>query len=102
MKQPLNEQFIRMQKLAGIITENQINKEKSVTNEAKEFSFTFSYNTDEDDVAYIQKVLKKAGVNATAEAGLDSEEMEVKAGNAIELRKAKKAIEDDGFQINNE
>jgi len=24
MKQPLNEQFIRMQKLAGIITENQI------------------------------------------------------------------------------
>ena len=102
MKKPLNEQFIRMQKLAGIITENQINKEKSVTNEAKEFSFTFSYNTDEDDVAYIQKVLKKAGVNATAEAGLDSEEMEVKAGNAIELRKAKKAIEDDGFQINNE
>ena len=26
MKQPLNEQFIRMQKLAGIITENQINE----------------------------------------------------------------------------
>jgi hypothetical protein len=27
MKQPLNEQFIRMQKLAGVITENQINKD---------------------------------------------------------------------------
>ena len=27
MKQPLNEQFIRMQKLAGVITENQINEE---------------------------------------------------------------------------
>ena len=73
---------------------------ESVTNEAKEFSFAFNYNTDEDDVAYIQNVLKKAGVNATAEAGLDSEEMEVKAANAIELRKAKKAIEADGFQIN--
>ena len=73
---------------------------ESVTNEAKEFSFNFNYNTDEDDVAYIQNVLKKAGVNATAEAGLDSEEMEVKAANAIELRKAKKAIEADGFQIN--
>ena len=73
---------------------------ESVTNEAKEFSFIFNYNTDEDDVAYIQNILKKAGVNATAEAGLDSEEMEVKAANAIELRKAKKAIEADGFEIN--
>ena len=26
MKQPLNESFIRMQKIAGIITENQINE----------------------------------------------------------------------------
>jgi len=73
---------------------------ESVTNEAKEFSFTFNYNTDEDDVEYIQNILKKAGVNATAEAGLDMEEMEVKAVSAIELRKAKKAIEADGFQIN--
>ena len=76
-----------------------INESEEV-NEAKEFSFTFDYNTDEDDIAYIQKVLKKAGVNATAEAGLDSEEMVVKAANAIELRKAKKAIEADGFEIN--
>lgn len=76
-----------------------INESEEV-NEAKEFSFTFDYNTDEDDIAYIQNVLKKAGVNATAEAGLDSEEMVVKAANAIELRKAKKAIEADGFEIN--
>jgi ribosomal protein L22 len=76
-----------------------INESEEV-NEAKEFSFTFDYNTDEDDVEYIQNVLKKAGVNATAEAGLDSEEMVVKAANAIELRKAKKAIEADGFEIN--
>lgn len=68
--------------------------------EAKEFSFTFDYNTDEDDIAYIQNVLKKAGVNATAGVELDSEEMVVKAANAIELRKAKKAIVADGFQIN--
>jgi hypothetical protein len=76
-----------------------INESEEV-NEAKEFSFTFDYNTDEDDIAYIQNVLKKAGVNAIAEAGLDSEEMVVKAANAIELRKAKKAIEADGFEIN--
>ena len=29
MKQPLNEQFTRMQKLAGVITENKINKESN-------------------------------------------------------------------------
>jgi len=73
---------------------------ESFLNEGKEFSFTFDYNTDEDDIEYIQSILKKAGVNATAEADLDSELMLVKAANAIELRKAQKAIEADGFQIN--
>ena len=28
MKKPLNESFIRMQKIAGIVTENQINEEE--------------------------------------------------------------------------
>jgi hypothetical protein len=69
-------------------------------NEAKEFSFTFDYNTDEDDIKYIQNILNKAGVNATAEADIDSELMLVKAANAMELRKAKKEIEADGFEIN--
>ena len=73
---------------------------ESFLNEGKEFSFTFDYNTDEDDIKYIQNILNKAGVNATAEAGLDSEEMVVKAANAMELRKAKKEIEADGFEIN--
>lgn len=83
--------------------EDLVTKDQEITeevNEAKEFSFTFDYNTDEDDIAYIQNVLKKAGVNATAGVELDSEEMVVKAANAIELSKAKKAIEADGFQIN--
>ena len=100
MKQQLNEQFIRMQKLAGIITENQINKEKLVTNEAKTFEFTIDYNTDDDDIEYIENLLKKAKVNASAEKGIVDDEMIIKAKDAIELRKAKKAIEDDGFQIN--
>lgn len=69
-------------------------------NEASQFLFSFDYNTDEGDVAYIQRLLKKAGVDAVAQPGLDSEEMEVKAKNAVELRKAKKAIEADGFEIN--
>lgn len=73
---------------------------ESAIDEAKEYSFTFNYNTDDDDVEYIQDVLMNAGVDAIAEPGLDSEEMIVKALNAIELRKAKKAIKADGFDIN--
>jgi hypothetical protein len=69
-------------------------------NEAKEYTFSIQYNTDEDDVEYIQNVLMDAGVDAIAEPAIhDSGQMVVKALNAIELRKAKKAIEADGFEI---
>jgi len=68
--------------------------------EAKRFEFSFDYNTDEDDVRYIQKLLDKAGSKAVARAGLDMEEMEVIATDSRELVKAKKAIQADGFQIN--
>jgi len=68
--------------------------------EVKRFEFSFDYNTDEDDVRYIQKLLDKAGSKAVARAGLDMEEMEVIATDARELVKAKKAIQADGFQIN--
>jgi hypothetical protein len=68
-------------------------------NEAKSLLFSFDYNTDEDDVDYIQGLLKDARVDAIAQPGLDSEEMIVKAKNEVELRKAKKAIQANGFQI---
>jgi hypothetical protein len=68
--------------------------------EVKRFEFSFDYNTDEDDVRYIQNLLDKAGSKAVARAGLDMEEMEVIATDAQELVKAKKAIQADGFQIN--
>jgi hypothetical protein len=73
---------------------------ESVIVEAKEHSFVFNYNTDEDDIKYIQKILDKAGADAIAKAGLDSEEMIVRAFSAKDLTKAKKAIEADGFEIN--
>ena len=69
-------------------------------NEGKSFEFTFNYNTDEDDVEYIQNILMDSGADAIAEPGTDSEEMVVKAKNAVELRKAKKAIQADGFEVN--
>jgi len=69
--------------------------EESATNEAKEHSFIFNYNTDEDDIKYIQKVLD----GAVANAGIDSEEMVIRAFNAKGLKDARKAIEADGFEI---
>jgi len=72
---------------------------ESATNEAKEHSFIFNYNTDEDDIKYIQKVLDGAGADAVAKAGIDSEEMVIRAFNAKGLKDARKAIEADGFEI---
>ena len=69
-------------------------------NEGKSFQFTFDYNTDEDDVEYIQNILMNAGVDAIAEPGTFDDEMIVKAPNAVELRKAKKAIQADVFEVN--
>lgn len=69
-------------------------------NEGKSFQFTIDYNTDEDDVEYIQNILMDAGVDAIAEPGTFDDEMIIKALNAVELRKAKKAIQADGFEIN--
>lgn len=69
-------------------------------NERKSFQFTFDYNTDEDDVEYIQNILMNAGVDAIAEPGTFDDEMIIKAPNAVELRRAKKAIQADGFEIN--
>jgi hypothetical protein len=82
--------------IRGIIRE----EIKKVINEAKSFEFTIDYNTDDDDIEYIENLLKKAKVNAYAEKGTFDDEMVIKAGDAIELRKAKKAIQADGFEIN--
>lgn len=68
--------------------------------EARGYSFTFNYNTDADDVEYIQRVLDNAGADAIAKAGTFDDEMIVRAFDATGLRRARKAIEADGFEIN--
>lgn len=83
----------------NIILDEEPRMNESVINEAKLFLFSFAYNTDEDDVDYIQDILIDAGVDAIAQPGLESDEMVVKAKNAVELRKAKKAIKANGFEI---
>jgi hypothetical protein len=71
---------------------------QNVINEEKKYSFTFSYNTSYDDLDYIKRVLNKAKVKAKVKIN-QPEEMIVKTDNEAELRKAKKAIEDEGLEI---
>lgn len=97
-QEPLNEQFRRMQKLAGIITEGM---SSTATNESSlnESSFTFTYNTDPDDLDYFKKVLSRAGVTATVKKGTFEDEVEVVVDKK-DLNKAKRAIEGDGISLN--
>jgi hypothetical protein len=69
-------------------------------NEAKSLLFSFNYDsTDEDSVDYIQGLLKDARVDAIAQPGFEPDEMAIKAKNEVELRKAKKVIQANGFKI---
>jgi hypothetical protein len=75
-------------------------KKESVVTEAKSLLFSFDYNsTDEDDVDFIQGLLKDARVDAIAQPGFESDETVIKAKNEVELRKAKKVIQANGFKI---
>ena len=88
--------------LAGLVKEvGATDKMAGVTTirEAAQFSFTFDYNTDDDDVAYIQRVLDKAGADAYAKADDAPEQILVRAFDAQGLAKAKAAVEGDGFEV---
>jgi hypothetical protein len=77
MKQPLNESFIRMQKIAGIVTENQINEGELVSKitpkpsgEFKDavialenYLATTGGNFDYDELAYLIINIKDAGTS---------------------------------------
>ena len=57
-------------------------------NEAKGYSFTIKYS----DAKHVQQVLDDAGVDALAKAGVDDEEVIVRAFDGMGLRKAKQVI----------
>ena len=63
-------------------------------NEAKEHSFTIAFNFSQEkaDINYIQKLLSKAGVKATAKIGNHDELVVFTAADKTELEKAKKTI----------
>ena len=101
---------IRLMELAGLVKEVAATDEMAgatTIREAAQFSFTIDmmgtfqtddYNTEDDDVAYIQRLLDKAGADAYAKAD-PPEEILVRAFDAQGLAKAKAAVEDDGFEV---
>jgi hypothetical protein len=71
-----------------------------MANQANHYSFTFDYNTDDDDVEYVQDILYNAGLFLSDAAAADApEEIIVTAPNAKDLSIARKAIEAAGFAI---
>ena len=83
----------RLQELAAI------GNKPAAIRENAQFSFTFDYNTDDDDIEYIQNMLNKAGADAYAKADDAPEQILVRAFDAQGLAKAKAAIQRGGFQI---
>lgn len=95
MDETMNESFLHMQKLAGVITEAQYKSKKKVLNEDV---INLTYNTDSDDLKYVKNILKKAGVLAKVVAGTFDDEVEITVDKDLR-KKAIKALKDNGFDI---
>jgi hypothetical protein len=91
----MNESFLHMQKLAGVITEAQYKTKRKALNEDV---INLTYNTDSDDLKYVKNILKKAGVLAKVVAGTFDDEVEITVDKDLR-KKAIKALKDNGFDI---
>jgi hypothetical protein len=63
-----------------------------------DITVTVDYNTDADDIAYVSRILKKAGIVGKVKAGIDSEEVEIKI-NKADKSKLIKALRNDGLEV---
>ena len=84
-QQILSEEFRRMQKLAGIITEGDENF----------ITLAINYNTDQDDLDYIAGILKKAGITSTVTT---DKEVKIKI-NKADKDKLAKVLRKNGFEL---
>jgi hypothetical protein len=66
-------------------------------NEA-ETTFTLTYNTDPDDLKYVESMLSKKGIPAKVSQGTFDEDVEITVDKK-HLKKAKQALEDAGFDV---
>jgi len=71
--------------------------DSKMMNEA-EPTFTLNYNTDPDDLKYVESMLSKKGIPAKVSKGTFDDEVEVTVDKK-HLKKAKQALEDAGFDV---
>ena len=84
--------------LKKYLVENKVTTNSKMLNE-EVTTFTLTYNTDPDDLKYVERLLRKAGVDVVrVEAGTFDDEVEI-AINKDHLEKAKEILQDGGFDI---
>jgi hypothetical protein len=84
--------------LKKYLVENKVTTNSKMMNEA-DTTFTLTYNTDPDDLDYVERLLRKAGIDVVrVEAGTFDEDVEITV-NKKHLKKAKQALEDAGFDV---
>jgi predicted nucleic acid-binding protein len=83
--------------LRKYLVENKVTTNSKMMNEA-EPTFTLNYNTDPDDLKYIENMLSKKGIPAKVSQGTFDDEVEVTVDKKY-LKKAEKALKDEGFDV---
>jgi hypothetical protein len=83
--------------LKKYLVENKVTTNSQMMNEA-ETTFTLTYNTDPDDLEYVERMLSKKGISAKVKQGTFDDEVEITV-DKNHLKKAKQALEDAGFDV---
>ena len=79
------------------ISEGKESTHSETMNEA-DTTFTLTYNTDPDDLEYVERMLSKKGIPAKVTQGTFDEDVEITVDKK-HLKKAKQALEDAGFDV---
>jgi hypothetical protein len=93
----LERQFGMSKKEAREVLSKWMRSFNESVNEAKQ-TVVLNYNTDPDDIEYVEGILKDAGILCTVEAGIDSEEVEITL-NKGDLKKATSALSTNGLEL---
>ena len=67
--------------LKKYLVENKVTTNSQMMNEA-ETTFTLTYNTDPDDLEYVERMLSKKGISAKVKQGTFDDEVEIIFANS--------------------
>jgi hypothetical protein len=85
------------EEMVQVLKQDFLNESSETMNEA-ETTFTLTYNTDPDDLKYVESMLSKKGISAKVSQGTFDEDVEITV-DVEDLEAAKEALEDAGFDV---